>query len=151
MEHLDQGLEFIETTSHPFSTTLMNLVVARGITQSGLNAFKEAEDSFRRAQHISHRIGGVYTPDQLKVVEHITRLDLKQGRILDADQNQAFSLLVSEHSYGKESEKLLPVLERVGAYFAAPWRNDAAQWTAGHKVLPRFTVQTVPSACIKEQ
>ncbi|MCZ6502272.1 MAG: hypothetical protein O6945_07145 [Gammaproteobacteria bacterium] len=119
MEALDPGLEFIEEKANPFSTTLMNVIMARGLTQSELNYFKEAEESFRRAQHISHRVGGVYTPQQLEIINYITRLNLRQGKLLDADREQKFNLRISEQAYGKDSEKLLPILQRLGAYFAS--------------------------------
>jgi tetratricopeptide (TPR) repeat protein len=92
--------------------------MARGLTQAELNFFEDAEESFRRAQHISHRNGGVYTPAQLEIINHITRLNLKQGLYTDADREQNFNLRISEQAYGKNSEELIPVLERLGGYFA---------------------------------
>ena len=119
MEALDPGLEFIEAKANRFSTTLMNVIMARGLTQSELDYFEEAEESFRRAQHISHRVGGVYTPEQLQIINYITRLNLRQGKLLDADREQEFNLRISEQAYGKDSEELLPILRRLGAYFAS--------------------------------
>jgi hypothetical protein len=92
--------------------------MARGLTQTELETFSSAEESFRRAQHISHRVGGVFTPEQLEIVDQITRLNLRQGKLIAADREQAFNLRISEQAYGEESEKLLPVLQRLGAYFA---------------------------------
>lgn len=119
MEALDPALGFIEEKVNPFSTQLLNVIMARGLTQSELNYFKEAEESFRRAQHITHRVGGVYTPEQLKIVNYITRLNLRQGKLRDADREQGFNLRISEQAYGKNSEQLLPILQRLGAYFAS--------------------------------
>ena len=119
MEVLDPGLEFIEEKANPFSTTLMNAIMARGLTQSELDYFEEAEESFRRAQHISHRVGGVYTPRQLEIINYITKLNLRQGKLLAADREQAFNLRISEQAYGKDSEELVPILRRLGAYFAS--------------------------------
>jgi len=119
MEVLDPALASIEARANPFSTTLTNVVMARGLTQTELENFADAEESFRRAQHISHRAGGVYTPEQMEIVDHLTRLNLRQGKVVDADREQAFNLRISEHAYGEESEKLLPILQRLGAYFAS--------------------------------
>ncbi|MCZ6503946.1 MAG: hypothetical protein O6945_15720, partial [Gammaproteobacteria bacterium] len=108
----------IEEHSNPFDKTLINVTMVRGLTQSSLNNFVEAEDSFRRAQHISHRVSGVNTLEQLEIINYISELDLKQGKLLDADREQQFNLRISERAYGKDSEELLPILQRIGAYFA---------------------------------
>lgn len=118
MQVLDLGLQSIEEHSNPFDKTLINVTMVRGLTQSSLNNFVEAEDSFRRAQHISHRVSGVNTLEQLEIINYISELDLKQGKFLDADREQQFNLRISERAYGKDSEELLPILQRIGAYFA---------------------------------
>ncbi len=119
MTWLDSGLEFVEDNSNPFASTVREIMMARGLTQLDLGAFDEAEESFRRAQHIAHRIGGVYTPEQLEIINYITSLHLKQGRLTDADREQGFNLRISEQAYGKDSEELVPILQRIGAYFAS--------------------------------
>ena len=119
MQALDVSIQSIEDASNPYTFTLKKITMARGLVQTRLRLFEEAEESFRRAQHITHRIGGVYSPDQLEVLRHLTRLNLKQGNLIDADREQEFSLRVSEQVYGENSEELLPVLQRLGAYFAS--------------------------------
>lgn len=119
MEALDPALESIEEKVNPFSNILLNVIMARGLTQAELEDFEEAEESFRRAQHITHRTGGVYTPKQLEIINYITGLNLRRGRMRDADREQQFNLRISERSYGKDSEQLLPILQRLGAYFAS--------------------------------
>ena len=118
MQVLDQGLQSIEKHSNPFDKTLINVTMVRGLTQSSLNYFVEAEESFRRAQHISHRVSGVNTIEQMEIINYIIQLDLKQGKLLDADREQQFNLRISERAYGKDGEELLPILQRIGAYFA---------------------------------
>ncbi len=119
MQALDTSLQTIEEFSNPFTFTLKKISMARGLVQMQLGLFEEAEESFRRAQHITHRIGGVYSPDQLEVLRHLTKLNLKQGKLPDADREQEFSLRVTEQVYGENSEELLPILQRLGAYFAS--------------------------------
>jgi len=119
MQALDISLQTIEESSKPFTFTLKQITMARGLVQTELKLFEDAEESFRRAQHITHRIGGVYSPDQLEVLRHLTKLNLKQGKLPAADRQQEFSLRVTEQSYGKNSEELVPILQRLGAYFAS--------------------------------
>lgn len=119
MISLNPALEFIEQKANPFSAMILKVIMAKGLTLAELGLFKEAEEAFRRAQHISHRIGGVYTPEQLEIINHITRLNLRQGQYIDADREQNFNLRISEQAYGEDSEEIIPVLERLGAYFAS--------------------------------
>jgi len=118
MASLDAGLEFVEQKANPFSNTILKVTMARGLTLAELKFYEDAEESFRRAQHISHRNGGVYNPAQLEIINHITRLNLEQGLYTDADREQNFVLRISEQAYGKNSEELIPILDRLGGYFA---------------------------------
>ena len=129
MTSLDASLEFVEQKANPFSMTILRITMARGITQTELKLFEAAEESFRRAQHISHRNGGVYNPEQLEIINHLTRLNLKQGAYSDADREQNFNLRISEQAYGKNSEELIPVLDRLGRYFAT--RGDMIPLSTG--------------------
>ncbi len=116
---LDVALDMIELRANPYSSTVQKVTLARGITQLNLNDFEQAEESFRRAQHIAHRTSGVYTPNQLEIIHYLTRLKLSQGKYMDADQEQEFNLRISEQAYGKDSEEIVPVLLNLGAYFAS--------------------------------
>jgi tetratricopeptide (TPR) repeat protein len=129
MISLDASLEFVEQKANPFSLTILRITMARGLTQTELNLFEEAEESFRRAQHISHRNGGVYNPEQLEIIDELVRLNLKQGAYSDADREQQFNLRISEQAYGKNSEELIPVLDRLGRYFAT--RGDMIPLSTG--------------------
>jgi hypothetical protein len=115
---IESGLAFMERDLNPFSLDLVNAIMAKGLTQLALESLIDAEDTFRRAQHITHRQGGVYSADQISIINYITTTKLRQGEPTAADQQQLFSLRVSEQAYGHDSLELLPVLNRLGSYFA---------------------------------
>ena len=115
---IQTGLDLMEVRTNPFSLKLVNAITAKGITEMALGLHEDAEDTFRRAQHITHRQGGVYSPQQISIVNYLTTAHLKQGKPLDADREQLFSLRISEQAYGADSTELLPVLNRLGGYFA---------------------------------
>lgn len=116
---VDSGLAHMERTTNPFSKSLINGLMAKGLTQIAMGKHEEAEDSFRRVQHIMHRQDGVYAAEQIPVIDWLTKTSLKRGSLTAADREQRFSLRVSEKVYGAESVELLPVLSRLGAYFAS--------------------------------
>lgn len=115
---IEAGIEMMERRVPQFSEELIPALIAKGISEFSLDDFEMAEDSYRRAQHITHRQGGVYAEGQLPIVDRLTAIHLKQGRILSADQQQRFSLRVAEQTYGPNSVELVPMLTRLGSYFS---------------------------------
>jgi hypothetical protein len=116
---IERGMEFLEARTNPFDEILINSVMAKGITQLQLGSFTDAEDTFRRAQHITHRHKGVYSKEQLPMISYLAATNLRQRNSLAADQQQRFSLRVAEQSYGPNSIEILPTLSTLGSYFAS--------------------------------
>ena len=116
---INRGLEHIEEKSNPFSKSLINAVMAKALTEMSMGLLNQAEDSFRRAQHITHRQEGIYSEEQLIMVNYLTKTSLRRGASSDADTQQLFSLLVAERIHGPDSTELLPTLNRLGGYFAS--------------------------------
>ncbi|MFP6807193.1 MAG: hypothetical protein VB957_08430 [Pseudomonadales bacterium] len=119
---LDIALQFIESRANPFSETIFKIAMARGLTLIQIGFLEDAEQAFRRAQHITHRTDGVYSINQLNIINHLAQLNIDQGKFPQADREQEFNLRISEQAYGKESEEMLPILQRLGAYFASRGR-----------------------------
>ncbi|MEX2327555.1 MAG: tetratricopeptide repeat protein [Pseudomonadales bacterium] len=115
---IGQAIEWIETTQGPYDELLIDLLTLQGVIASDQDEFEVAEDNLRRAQHIAHRLGGVYTRRQLKIVDLLTGLSLSRNFTLEADRQQRFSLKINEQVYGHNSEELVPILEKLGSYFA---------------------------------
>ena len=116
---IESGLALMEQRANPFSPSLVNALMARGLTMFAADDMEGAEDSFHRVQHIMHRHGGVYAEDQIPVIDWLTKTSLKRGEPVDADRLQRFSLRVAENAYGPDSIELLPLLDRLGGYFAS--------------------------------
>lgn len=116
---MEKAIEIVEAEHGPFQKDLVRLLVAKAVIEIQNRFFEAAEQDLRRAQHITHRYDGVYTRDQLGIVDRLTDLSLMRGNVLDADREQRFNLKISEQVYGGKSEELVPVLERLGEYFAS--------------------------------
>jgi hypothetical protein len=114
-----RGLEFMERRTNAFSSELINGVMAKAATELELGLYDDAEDTFRRAQHITHRHQGVYAEEQLPMVTYLTKTQLRSGNVLAADRQQLFSLRVAEQAYGPDSVEILPTLNRLGSYFSS--------------------------------
>ena len=125
---IERGMEFLEARTNPFDEILINSIMAKGICQLLLGSFTDAEDTFRRAQHLTHRNKGVYNKEQLPMVSYLAATNLRQRNSLAADQQQRFSLKVAEQSYGPNSIEILPTLTKLGSYFAS--RGDTISLAA---------------------
>ena len=112
-----RAIELVEDTD-PFHFDLFNILMVKSYTQNAEDMHADAEDSLRRAQHITHRQDGVYSRKQLPIIESLAGIKVAQGEFRDADQEQRFNLKVSELAFGSGSEELMPTLERLGNYFA---------------------------------
>ncbi|MFT5561593.1 MAG: hypothetical protein ACI9Z9_001470, partial [Litorivivens sp.] len=112
-----KAIELIES-SDPFHPDLLNILMVKSYTHKAEAMNVDAEDDLRRAQHIAHRMEGVYTKRQIPIIESIASIKIANGEYRNADQEQRFNLKVSEQAYGLASEELTPTLERLGAYFA---------------------------------
>lgn len=102
----------------PFHPDLYHVMMTKAYMLVYEEAFEDAEDSLRHAQHIAHRNQGVYAKDQLPTLRLLTDIQLSSGKKQDADQNQRFLLRVNEQIYGASSEEMIPSLTEVGEYFA---------------------------------
>ncbi|MDG2070653.1 MAG: tetratricopeptide repeat protein [Pseudomonadales bacterium] len=118
LEILDRAESIMVRSLPQFSPHLISILMPKASTLVSLNRTEEARQALRQAQHITHRDDGVYSPDQLPMVNQLFELSLQNGNVMDADQQQFFTLRVSERAFGRESEALLPTLEKLGRYFA---------------------------------
>ncbi len=115
---LNEALILLESTVSSFSPELLNVIMARALTLAELEQLKETEQALLRAQNISHRQEGVYSYSQIPIVEQLFEVQFQQGNFLKADQQQMFNLRINEQTFGYNSEELLPVLGKMGDYFA---------------------------------
>ena len=115
---IEQGLGLMATQLPVFSPDLRPALIVKGLTQTALSQYALAEDSFRHAQHITHRHQGVYSPQQIPTINHITRTQLRRKQTDAADREQLFSLFILEQVHGTESPALASLLNNLGMYFA---------------------------------
>jgi len=118
LETLIRGLTLFEERTNPFSLSLVNALMAKGIVEGHLDKWTEAEDSFRRAQHIVHRQEGVYSDQQLDILFQLTKSSMRLGDPIGADKQQSFILRVAEQAFGEKSVELLPIFDQVARYFS---------------------------------
>jgi|TARA_Y100000310_G_scaffold332478_1_gene408144 tetratricopeptide (TPR) repeat protein len=79
--------------------------------------YAESLAALRRAQHITHRDDGVYTLNQLNIVDWITNNHMKTSDYSAADVQQRFYYRINETNFGADDPRMIPVMTKLGAWF----------------------------------
>jgi tetratricopeptide (TPR) repeat protein len=97
---LAKEIELISQDDGPFSETLYDPLISLAQLYIEQGETEDAEDALRRAQNITHRNEGVYSPKQLEVIELLTDLALMNDEFDDANQHHKFSFFINRHHLG---------------------------------------------------
>jgi len=116
ISNLERCVELIEETEGVFSPRLVQPLYSMGSGLRMTGGHDAAVDSLRRAQHVIHRQDGVYSSDQLGVLDQLTVLNIAAGDFIGAGREQYFYLKVNESEYGSDSLELVPALGKYAEY-----------------------------------
>ena len=121
-----KSIQLIERQLGEHASELINVLNHLGLLYAGTSDYELATDAFRRAQHITHRIDGVYSLRQLKIVDWITLINIKTGQSRDADTQQHFYYSINLKNYGEDDSRMLPAMNKMADWFKATGQlNDA--------------------------
>jgi tetratricopeptide (TPR) repeat protein len=99
--------------------------LSRGYMATG--SIDLAEETLRRAQHISHRNEGVYSPKQFEAIELLTRIALNSNDPGEADKQQRFLFFLGVHNF--DGLEVLPVYMRYSRWFIETGQYQMARKT----------------------
>jgi tetratricopeptide (TPR) repeat protein len=126
IDNLHNSIEHSEHSIGAYAPELVQTLYSLGAVQRVIGQYDDARESFRRAQHIVHRHDGVYSLDQLKILDQLTLVELATGELADANREQDFYYLINERSAGKGSLDLLPALSKHARYLGKVGRFQEA-------------------------
>jgi len=117
---LDQVAQATELVSaeDPFHPMLSRILLVKSLIHEILEDYSAAIESLRHAQHLIHRQHGVYTDQQLPIVDRIAMVSYQQGDEQAADREYLFELMIGERAFGANSPEQISMLIRVGNHFA---------------------------------
>lgn len=124
-----QSIHIIESLEGALTSELLNLHSDLGSLYFASSDFDLAIESFRKAQHITHRNDGVYSLEQLEFVDAITMLNIKTGRVKDADQQQRFYYSINVRNYGEDDPRMLPAMNKMADWLKASGQFSEAMRT----------------------
>jgi tetratricopeptide (TPR) repeat protein len=116
-QYFKQSIDIAEIHRGQFSPALNKSLLELGELYIDLQQYSEALETLRRAQHIMHRTDGVYTPDQLDVLDWITQAGLLSNQPKLADQQQRFAFRVSARNYDSGDLRYVTAMYKLGIWF----------------------------------
>jgi tetratricopeptide (TPR) repeat protein len=126
----NQIITAIENDKGPYAAELIDPIISLATIYIDTDRFEKAEESLRRAQHITHRDDGVFAMRQLEVIDLLFELNLRKGEISGAESQQQFSLFVSRRNLEKDSPDLVPALVKL-----ASWQFETGQFRQSRNTL----------------
>jgi tetratricopeptide (TPR) repeat protein len=88
---------------------------------------EQAIELFERSQHISHRVDGVYSMDQVPALDRMTSSYLASGNLNAGNAAQNFRYNIELHQYGRGSILVVPSKVRLARFKSSIRLNDDAR------------------------
>ncbi|MBO6555204.1 MAG: energy transducer TonB [Pseudomonadales bacterium] len=107
IDRLEAEVERLAREGGPFSEHLFEPLIALAELLMSEGDFETATDTLHRAQNISHRNEGVYTPKQLSVITMLTNMALADGNYSDANRQEKFRFFVTKHHLDENDPEVL--------------------------------------------
>ncbi len=107
IDTLESEISRVERTDGPFSDQLFEPLVSLAELYISEGDFESATDAVQRAQNISHRNDGVYTPRQLALISMLTNMALADGDYDAANRQEKFRFFVTTHYLEKTDPEIL--------------------------------------------
>ena len=128
---IDSLESLIESTSEEhgmFAPELIEPLLQLGQAYVRYGDTEQALEALNRAQHITHRNDGVYSPAQGTILQRKTQLALRLEDPLEANKQQKFLFFINTHNFEK--------LEALPAYLEmAKWYMETGQYHRSRKKL----------------
>lgn len=114
-----KSIQIMERHQGVYAQELLTLLNNLGMLYYDSSDYDLALESFRRAQHITHRNEGVYSLGQLQFVDWITLLNIKTANTKNADTQQRFYYSINVKNYGEDNPRMLPAMNKMADWFSA--------------------------------
>lgn len=114
--YLDE-IEKVEIEYGPYSNQLSEQLSGLGRTYQDLGRHGDAIEVFKRAAHVSRINYGLYSLDQVPIIESMTESFVQRGQWGDAGSNQEYLLWLYKKNYEDDDPRMLPVMSSLSDWF----------------------------------
>ena len=134
VKYYQELIDTLEREGGVYDSQLSEVMLGLGNLYQKFGRHGDAASLFDRAYHITRVNSGLYSLDQLALLEELieSNRNLKNWQALD--QNYHNMLWISKRHHGENSTELLPLLDRVGRWHLTAWDLDHGQNPFSHLV-----------------
>ena len=134
MGYYQELIATLEREGGVYDSQLSEVMLGLGNLYQKFGRHGDAAALFDRAFHITRVNTGLYSLDQLAILEELieSNRSLKNWQALD--QNYHNMLWISKRHHGDDSTELLPLLDRVGRWHLTAWDLDQGDNPFAHLV-----------------
>lgn len=150
IDQFESEIDQLERSEGPFSDLLFEPLVALAELHISEGDFESATDALHRAQNISHRNDGVYTPRQLSLVSMLTNMALADGDYDQANQQEKFRFHVTRHHLDETDPELLIAYGSMAEWYmnTGQTRNARRVLKEGQAIAERLDRNPLPLAIL---
>jgi len=125
-DYLD-AIDRIEGEFGPYASELSDLYLGLGQTYLDSGDFELARDAFHRGVMVVRVNSGPNSPEQTNHLYLIANIETMLGEKDAADQVLHNVYFINSEYYGEDSLELLPVLERIHAWYELTWPTGSEE------------------------
>lgn len=112
-----KSIDIVEKQSGGYAPILVPTLSHLGGLYYKTGQYDKSLEVLRRAQHITHRQSGVYSLDQLDIVDWITQINLRKNQFQEADAQQRFYYTINKNNFGEDDPRIIPALTKLGYWY----------------------------------
>lgn len=132
IERYEQLISELEGSGGVYLPELSEILLDLGKTYQVLGHHTEAVATFKRSLHISRVNNGLYTLDQLPILELIIKSNTALSDWEELDRNYHYLYWVNRRAYGDKDPRLLPVIDRVGRWHLNAYQLESDEFPFKH-------------------
>ena len=128
----DQAISRIESQGGAYSYDLVPELIGLGMLERNAGEFSGSEKTFLRAFYIIRMHKGLYSPDQIPLVEMLIENNSATGKWKTVADEFDLLYWISRRSYGENDPRQLPVLKRLRQWHINAYNKDTGRTLGQH-------------------
>lgn len=133
----ESAISHIESRGGAYAYDLVPELIGLGMRQKEAGEYPESNKTFLRAFYITRMYKGLYSPDQIPLVEMLIEINSAAGKWKTVADEFDLLYWLSRRGYGEDDPRQLPVLKRLRQWHINAYNKDTGRSLAQHFKMAR--------------
>ena len=134
IQNYNELIDQLQSTGGVYQVQLSEVLLSLGATYQSMELHKNAIDAFERSMHISRVNDGLYSLDQISILEKMIESNTKLKDWKNLNKNFHNLFWISKRHYGENNTELLDVIDRIGRWHLKAYEILPASESFSHLV-----------------